>query len=246
MSFASRIRDIAALRHYSPQLRPTAAHTLTTRRALRRDLAAQPEWQRMIAAGRFSQVFTAEFAHYWWGAFKDHRREVKDYLELGSWEGQSLVLAGWLFPEAKLTAVDWFSNPQAVANFRHNTAPFQNRLKSVCGTSWEVLARWATADNPPQFDVIFIDSDHRFDGVLLDSALAWQLLRVGGYMVWDDYLWADPQVKPLYPKPAMDAFLKTRAAFYEPVWADWQVCVRKISPDPQVQDMARTMEVKTA
>jgi len=246
MSLTSRIKDIAGARHYSRPLLVPYARTLMTRRGLRRELRAQNEWDNLLTSGRFSQQYVAEFAHYWWGAFKDHRDEVHDYLELGSWEGQSLVLAGWLFPHARLTAVDWFTNPQAVANFRHNTAPFEGRLRTIRGTSWEVMAKWATEEPPPQFDVIFVDSDHRFDGVLLDSALAWQLLRVGGYLVWDDYLWGEPQVKPLYAKPALDVFLKTRARFYEPVWADWQVCVRKIAPDPHIDDMARTFDVRTA
>jgi hypothetical protein len=244
MSIVSRIKDIGTLRRYSAQLLPTAARTLRSRRALRRELAAQAEWQALLDRGRFSGIYTAEFAHYWWGAFNGRGHFVHDYLELGSWEGQSVILAGWLFPNAGLTAVDWFTNPKAVANFEHNTAPFKHRLRSIKGTSYEVLIDLQRERR--MFDVIFIDSDHRFDGVLLDSALAWQLLRVGGYMIWDDYLWGDPQVKPLYAKPALDAFLGTRAPFYEPVFADWTICVRKTAPDPHVDDMALTHTVVTA
>ena len=61
---------------------------------MRRELAEQTDWHRLLANGRFSQEYTAQFAHYWWGAFKDRLPDVKNYLELGSWEGQSVVLAG--------------------------------------------------------------------------------------------------------------------------------------------------------
>lgn len=62
--------------------------------------------------GRAERTVHLPVPHYWWGAFKNRRTEIRDYLELGSWEGQSIVLAGWLFPNAHLTAVDWFSNPK--------------------------------------------------------------------------------------------------------------------------------------
>jgi hypothetical protein len=228
-------------RKYSGPLRIPHVKTLSSRRRLRRELL-QTEWPQRLEQGKYSQRYTAQYAWAWWGAFKSERLHIRNYLELGSWEGQSLALAGWLFPEAKLTAVDWFTNPQAVSNYNHNTSSFKERLTSIKGTSWEVLAKWA-AEGHEKFDVIYIDSDHRFDGVLLDSALAWQLLKVGGYVVWDDYLWEEPQVKPLYAKPALDAFLRTRKPFYDIVFADWQICARKTSPDPAIEDMALTFEV---
>jgi hypothetical protein len=47
--------------------------------------------------------------------------------------------------------------------------------------------------------------------VLLDAVLAFQLLRVGGLIIFDDYLWEhDPTTPPDHyelPKPAIDAFV---------------------------------------
>lgn len=42
-----------------------------------------------------------------------------------------------------------------------------------------------------EFDLVFIDGDHRFDGVFVDAVLANKLLRPGGVMVLDD-AWFDP------------------------------------------------------
>jgi hypothetical protein len=73
---------------------------------------------------------------------------------------------------------------------------------------------------------------------LLDTILAWPLLRVGGYMVWNDYLWTMPEVGPLVAKPAIDAWLATRSSFMKVVFADYQVCVQKIAADPVIADMS--------
>ena len=60
------------------------------------------------------------------------------------------------------------------------------------------------------FDLIYIDGSHTAPDVLTDAVLAFQLLRVGGVMIFDDYLWS--MEAPLYvdplnmPKPAIDAF----------------------------------------
>jgi predicted O-methyltransferase YrrM len=66
----------------------------------------------------------------------------------------------------------------------------------------------ATGEAP--FDLIYIDGSHTAADVLTDAVLAFQLLRVGGLMIFDDYLWSmEPalSVDPLnMPKPAIDAF----------------------------------------
>ncbi len=61
------------------------------------------------------------------------------------------------------------------------------------------------------FDFIYIDGSHQAPDVLCDAVLAFRLLKVGGHMAFDDYLWSEnlPYGKdPLRcPKPAIDAFI---------------------------------------
>ena len=60
------------------------------------------------------------------------------------------------------------------------------------------------------FDLIYVDGSHTAPDVLTDAVLAFHLLRVGGVVIFDDYLWsmeAPLNVDPLnMPKPAIDAF----------------------------------------
>jgi predicted O-methyltransferase YrrM len=77
--------------------------------------------------------------------------------------------------------------------------------------SGQALAGLIAAGHSGRFDVIYVDGSHQAPDVLTDAVLAFPLLRVGGYMIFDDYLWSmeNPgQQDPLnMPKPAVDAFL---------------------------------------
>jgi Methyltransferase domain len=242
VSLLWKIRQVAMLRHFRPRLVVPAARTMMARESWRKALNSECEWQELFARGRYSAGGSVvDAGHLWWGAFKARRTYINDYLELGSWEGQSTLLAAWLFPKAQITAVDWFANADAVANFDHNTAPFKDRIDKVKGTTWEVLSRFSLEDR--RFDLIFIDADHRFDSVLLDTILSWPMVRVGGCLIWDDYLWSHPDVPMLSPKRAIDTWLATRWKFIEVVFAERQVCVRKLAEDPSLVDMAYKFEV---
>jgi predicted O-methyltransferase YrrM len=61
------------------------------------------------------------------------------------------------------------------------------------------------------FDLIYIDGSHQAPDVLSDTILSFPLLKLRGFMIFDDYLWLG---RPLpdrdllrCPKPAIDAFL---------------------------------------
>jgi len=83
------------------------------------------------------------------------------------------------------------------------------------------------------FDLIYIDGSHLAPDVLSDATLSFPLLKVGGTMIFDDYLWRGrlSQDDPLYgPKLAIDAFLNIYFRKMRIVWSpNSQVVARKIS-----------------
>jgi predicted O-methyltransferase YrrM len=91
------------------------------------------------------------------------------------------------------------------------------------------------AERSELFDLIYVDGSHTAPDVLTDAVLAFELLRVGGVMVFDDYLWsmeAPPHVDPLnMPKPAIDAFttIFMRKARVLPQMPNAQCYVEKIA-----------------
>jgi len=62
----------------------------------------------------------------------------------------------------------------------------ENRIKVLKGTSYDKLLELVTSST--LFDFIYIDGSHKCLDVYLDACLAWKLLKPGGIIVFDDYL----------------------------------------------------------
>jgi SAM-dependent methyltransferase len=150
-------------------------------------------------------------------------------LEVGSYEGASttylidrLARTGPL----EIHCVDtWEGGVEHVqadmglveARFTHNVrlaidaAPNKVDLAIHKGHSDVCLARLLAHGGANYFDFIYIDGSHQAPDVLCDAVLGFRLLRPGGVMAFDDYVWSEdlPGGKdPLRcPKPAIDAFV---------------------------------------
>jgi predicted O-methyltransferase YrrM len=78
-----------------------------------------------------------------------------------------------------------------------------------------------------KFDFIYIDGDHTAEQVSKDAENAWKLLKPGGTMAFDDYLWGKDLSPELTPKPAIDKFLADHTGEYTLLSDDYQVWIRK-------------------
>ena len=84
------------------------------------------------------------------------------------------------------------------------------------------------------FDLIYVDGSHQAPDVLSDAVLSFQLLRAGGVLIFDDYLWsmegAGRQDFYQLPKPAIDAFVNIYQRKISVIGAPlYQLYMRKIS-----------------
>ncbi len=161
-------------------------------------------------------------------------------LELGCYEGQCSV---WLLdhvlthPGASLTVVDTFAGSvehntvqkaSLLARFQRNAwaSAGHGRLRVfACGTAQALRAPLVHIP----YDLIYVDADHHAAAVLQDAVLAWPLLKPGGLMIFDDYLWADMPQEWQRPKAGVDAFLHAYGAQLEVLHQGYQVLVRKKS-----------------
>lgn len=85
---------------------------------------------------------------------------------------------------------------------------FCENLQASGHESKTVVHRGFSRDELPKledgtFDIIYIDGNHEPEYVLEDAVLAFRKLRVGGYMVFDDYGWGGPDLT----KRGIDGFL---------------------------------------
>lgn len=56
------------------------------------------------------------------------------------------------------------------------------------------------------FDLIYIDASHYSPDVLTDAVISFKLLKTGGMLIFDDYLWTGDENIVYYPKLAIDSF----------------------------------------
>lgn len=170
--------------------------------------AAKPVWQRLIPGVNPTRI-----------------------LEIGSFEGAStcflITILGAKHPLDVHCIDTWAGGIEHTAQgdidmsaveqrFMHNVRtaaeglPHQVDITIHKGTSDMHLPKLLANGKAGYFDFIYVDGSHQAPDVLLDAVLAFKLLRVGGVMAFDDYLWAEdlPQGRdPLRcPKPAVDAF----------------------------------------
>jgi cephalosporin hydroxylase len=155
------------------------------------------------------------------------RVKPRRVLEVGSYEGLSttyIIEKCTVFGSLQIHCVDTWAGavdlpPVAMtgveARFDANVklaihaAAAPVSLRKIKQRSIVALAGLIAAGEDP-VDLIYIDGSHTAPDVLADAVLAFQLLRVGGVMIFDDYLWSmEPALfaDPLnMPKPAIDAF----------------------------------------
>ena len=140
-------------------------------------------------------------------------RDDSHIVEIGCLEGRSAI---WLLDNVltgqgcTLTTIDPWLNErfhewnvrEIEANARANLEPYieAGRCQILRGLSSDILPTMPTA----MYDGVYIDGDHSALGCLTDLVLAWPLLRPGGVVWLDDYLWGDHDW--CTPRTAIEAF----------------------------------------
>jgi predicted O-methyltransferase YrrM len=154
-------------------------------------------------------------------------------LEIGSYEGASAV---WFaqniltHSDAWLMCVDPWEDVEPYfgrgvrmetvrQTFLENTKHFP-RVRSNRAPSNVIRSSYA------EYDWIYIDGSHYAPDVLRDAVLSWQLLKINGVLLFDDYEYAGPWGKP---KIAIDAFLTCLEGHYTLLEKGYQVAIERIS-----------------
>ena len=200
---------------------------------------SEEEIRRWFDGKEFSVDWTSHHLAVWLPIFLPLRDRVRDVLEIGSWEGRSSVFFLEFFPDCNLTCIDTFAGgptclplPEGRVQVEHcehrfdaNLAPYAERVRKIKGRSARELDR--LGERGEKFDLIYIDGEHLRDDVLIDSVMAWHLLRPDGILVWDDYAWGLDLPADRRPQQAIDAALSLYAGEYVELHRDYQVIIRR-------------------
>lgn len=140
-------------------------------------------------------------------------------LEIGGFDGVSAnLMLDELFvhPSSEVHVIDSFrqdpTTPEVSCQTRERfldnivLGGHDRRVVLHEGESSTVLGRWLGERQREVFDFIYIDGAHSADNVLLDAALSWPLLKAGGILAFDDYLWTEGVGLYGAPRIAIDAF----------------------------------------
>ena len=180
---------------------------------------------------------------FWLSIFDGYRYKEQPMkaLEIGSWEGLSSFFILSSLPTAELTCVDTWQGADEhkdgtaatshVLNsiekkFDKNLSGFSGRLTKYKGTSQQFFNEFLSKHS---FDFIYVDGSHHCDDVIIDAIKCFEMLKVGGVMVFDDYFWR------YYPKvldnPAapINMFLRLKEGSYKIIRLYYQIIIEKTS-----------------
>jgi predicted O-methyltransferase YrrM len=166
-----------------------------------------------------------------WTLFIPQRSDPIRYLEIGVCCGYNVLSVEKLYgshPNSILTCVDpWidyseYSEYKGVISsyhdmFMENTRDIQHKLDVRRDFSHRVLPTMADKT----FDMIYIDGNHDGEYVLEDAVLAFRKVKIGGWLIFDDY--HHPVVRK-----SIDEFINIyKHRLSSPSHAYWQVFIQR-------------------
>lgn len=195
------------------------------------------QFKRNLDAANFSNDWFTGHIPYWneiFSRFKLRDLEETRALEIGSWEGMSSLFILSMLPNARLISVDtWMGADEHQGtsmlksieqSFDENIRPYKHRSEKFKGTSYQFFNQFLDKES---LDLIYIDGSHHTDDVIIDAVKAYQLLRVGGIMIFDDYFWTYYENPIDNPAAAINAFLRLKQGSFEILSVYGQVILRK-------------------
>ena len=166
--------------------------------------------------------------------------EKKAFLEIGCFEGRAScwMLDNGLADDGLLVCVDTFAGSEEHdklkltdlrKTFDANIAKHKSENQTVTviqDTSYQGLAR--LINDKEQFDFIYVDGSHTAPDVMTDACMAFGLLKSGGIMLFDDYLWTDMPGMLHRPKLAVDLFVTLFSEKCEMILLGYQLGIKKL------------------
>lgn len=180
-----------------------------------------------------------------------YARAELDCLEIGSWQGLSAYFLLSELGNARLTCVDTWEGADehksglgtkaAVLSkieqaFDANLQAFAGRVRKYKGTSFSFFA---SHSKPSSFDFIYVDGSHHSDDVVVDAVKCFEMLKVDGVMVFDDYFWHYYEDPIDNPAGALNMFLRLKRDQLEIIGFDYQLVIKKTADSARARNRVR-------
>ena len=158
-------------------------------------------------------------------------------LEVGVWSGTSLINIVSRIPNSTAVAIDSWTNYNErdfemvltgiEEAFHENVrkSGMKERITAVKGKSVDVMMNMIVSGQ--LFNFIYVDGSHLCLDCYIDLILAWKLLRKGGIIAIDDYLFNTEKTLES-PFEAVNHFIKTNKAEMKILNLSYRVFIEKI------------------
>lgn len=196
---------------------------------------------------KFTSTWFKDVAEKTWEElFKIYPKKPKRLLEIGCYEGRATV---WLCDNileagAEYDIVDTFGGSLEESgmnienqlqenasyiedNFKHNISYHSNiKFNIHKGYSQKILPTFPQIE---MYDFIYIDASHRADDTFVDAYYAHKMLKPGGILIFDDFLWKDTKnMHPVNsPQLAVEVFNTMYDDSYTLIFQGYQVFFTK-------------------
>ena len=161
-------------------------------------------------------------------------KNVKNILEIGSYEGRSAIFFLKNFYDSNITCVDtWCGSDEHKSvnfelieeNFDLNTSFYQSNKTLL---KYKMTSNEFFEINNKNFDLIFVDGDHSSNQVKVDLINSWNILKSGGYLILDDYMWWFYKDLKKNPSTPINNFIKENILNISKLNIWHQVIIKKI------------------
>lgn len=184
----------------------------------------------------YEDIGRYNYTQLWNNEFKKNTKGLEKVdlaIELGSFEGltSNYICDNLLKENGRLICVDpledyYLTEADEQTNkmfvgqhqrFLKNTKgqPIE-LIRKKSGDAWEELQQYCP-------DFIYVDGDHTEVGAYRDGRNSFRILRIGGNILFDDYLWHETT------KAGIDKFLNEYKGRLEIIIKDYQVLVKKLA-----------------
>lgn len=170
--------------------------------------AVQPDyWKR----AKITHAMADSRRESWESLLWPYRSEIHRVLEIGSYEGQSALFWHHHFSAEVFCVDNWQHFADGCKNGVEAERHFDENVRGLPIIKRKAeTSTHALIDMPGEFDLVYVDGDHSRLQVMIDTCLAWRLLRPGGIMIWDDFRDYRPDLIDR-PTPAINAFIEMLA-----------------------------------
>jgi cephalosporin hydroxylase len=118
-------------------------------------------------------------------------------------------------------------DPNMTEYIKVNIAPY-TKISYLQGYSGDIVRNMTHGGKAKDFlDLVYIDGNHMAKYVLEDAVLSFHCLKVGGYMVFDDYGWGSDQPEHCQPKTGIESFMHSYGTYFDVLHVGWQVILKK-------------------